>query len=103
MFRILANSPSKPLERSSSQSPKLIDTVDSTSTQPASPAAPDFPFSLSPVTASSIPTGDGEMKVTVMTVDEQILTLDVDPDESVSPPPLHPSPSQSQSQSIYTG
>lgn len=102
MFRILANSPSKPLERSSSQSPKLIDTVDSTSTQPASPAAPDF-LSLSPVTASSIPTGGGEMKVTVMTVDEQILTLDVDPDESVSPPPLHPSPSQSQSQSIYTG
>jgi hypothetical protein len=29
------------------------------------------------------------MKITVMTVDEQILTLDVDPDESVSPPPLH--------------
>jgi hypothetical protein len=33
------------------------------------------------------------MKVTVMTADEQILTVDVDPDESVSPPapPSHSS------------
>jgi len=38
------------------------------------------------------------MKVTVMTGDEQILTLDVDPDESVSPPAP---PSISVSISIY--
>jgi hypothetical protein len=31
------------------------------------------------------------MKVTVMTGDEQIVTLDVDRDESVSPPARHPS------------
>jgi hypothetical protein len=30
------------------------------------------------------------MKVTVMTGDEQIVTLDVDRDESVSPPARHP-------------
>jgi hypothetical protein len=40
MFQILANSPSKPLERSSSQSPKLMDTLDSTSTQGHFPFLP---------------------------------------------------------------
>ena len=50
-----------------------------------SPATPHFSPSVSP-SASSIPNGGGEMKVTVMTADEQILSLDVDPDESVSSP-----------------